>query len=200
LLTATVPRSAASAQHSDLLRLINITSTPPAIAVNVPRKDLDAVQNLRQGAGLVSGYVLVYPGPTPSGATYPTESWITILKDFQQRQPDLPLALLQIDDAAPQAAAIASAVPGIKILRPETPGQTAALIAAANLLVAVEGYPLGLAIALNVYTLGLFASDSPVLLGAPGQDRRLVALTSPTGTLDAITPDQVLKKIWSEAS
>ena len=135
--------------------------------MNVPRKDLAAVDALRQGPGLANGYVLVYPGPTPSGATYPTESWIAILKDFQQRQPDLPLALLQTDDAAPQTAAIASAVPGLKILRPETPGQTAALIAAANLLVAVEGYPLGLAIALNVYTLGLFASDSMALASTP---------------------------------
>jgi ADP-heptose:LPS heptosyltransferase len=199
LLTATVPRTAESAHPGELLKLINVTGPPPAIALSVPRKDLSAVDALRQGTGLMSGYVLVYPGPTPSGATYPTESWVAILKDFQQRQPDLPLALLQTDDGAPQTAAIASAIPNIKILRPETPGQTAALIAAANLLVAVEGYPLSLAIALQVYTLGLFATDSPALLSTEGQDR-LVALTSPTGTLEAISPDQVLKKIWSEAS
>jgi len=199
LLTATVPRSAESAHHSDLLKLININGTLPALSVNVPRKDLTAVDNLRQGVGLVNGYVLVYPGATASGTTYPTESWITILKDFQQRQPDLPLALLETDDAAPQTAAIANAVPDLKILRPETPGQTAALIAAANLLVAVEGYPLTLAIALNVYTLGLFAGDSAALPSAPGKDR-LVPLTSATGTLEDISPDQVLKKIWSEAA
>jgi ADP-heptose:LPS heptosyltransferase len=199
LLTATVPRSPGADHHSDLLKLINITGPPSALSVNVPRKDLSAVDAMRQGAGLVSGYVLVYPGATASGTTYPTESWIAILKDFQQRQPDLPLALLQTDDAAPQTSAIASAVPGLKILRPETPGQTAALIAAANLLVAVEGYPLTLAIALNVYTLGLFASDRAALPKAPGQDR-LVVLTSSTGTLADIAPDQVLKKIWSEAA
>ncbi len=198
-LTATAPRTAASAGHSDLLKLINVTGTPPAISINVPRKDLTAVDAIRQGAGLSSGYVLVYPGPTPSGATYPTESWVAILKDFQQRQPDLPLALLQVDDAAPQAAAIVSAFPSIQILRPETPGQTAALIAAANLLVAVEGYPLGLAIALNVYTLGLFTGDSTGLPQVAEPDR-LVSLTSSTGSLDGIAPDQVLKKIWSEAS
>lgn len=199
LLTATVPRSSGSAPCGDLLQLINITSPPAALAINVPRKDLSAVDAIRQGVGLVSGYVLVYPGPTPSGDTYPTGSWIAILKDFQQRQPDLPLALLQTDDAAPQTSAIASAVPDLKILRPETPGQTAALIAAANLLVAVEGYPLALAIALNVYTLGLFASNTPVLPSTIDQDR-LVALTSSTGSLEGIAPDQVLKKIWSEAT
>lgn len=199
LLTATVPRTTASAHHSELLKLINVTGEPSALTVNVPRKDLAAVDAMRQGVGLVSGYVLLYPGATASGTTYPTESWIAILKDFQQRQPDLPLALLQTDDAAPQTTAIASAVPNLKILRPETPGQTAALIAAANLLVAVEGYPLILAIALNVYTLGLFAGDSATLPSAPGQDR-LVPLTSTTGTLADISPDQVLKKIWSEAA
>lgn len=198
LLTSTVPRSAEAAQCGDLLKLINVTGTPPALSVNVPRKDLTAVDAIRQSNGLMNGYVLVYPGDTSSG-TYPTESWIAILKDFQQRQPDMPLALLQTDDAAPQTGAIASAVPNLKILRPETPGQTAALIAAANLLVAVEGYPLALAIALNVYTLGLFAGDSMAQAITAGEDR-LVALTSSTGTLADIPPDQVLKKIWSEGA
>lgn len=199
LLTATAPRAVEPAHCGDLLKLINVTGAPPALTVNVPRKDLTAVDNLRQSNGLTDGYVLIYPGATASGTTYPTESWIAILKDFQQRQPGLPLALLQIDDAAPQTAAIASAVPNLKILRPETPGQTAALIAAANLLVAVEGYPLALAIALNVYTLGLFSSDTRVQSITAGADR-LVALTSSTGTLADITPDQVLKKIWSDGA
>lgn len=198
LLTATAPRAAEAGHHGDLLKLINVTGAPPALTVNVPRKDLTAVDNLRQSNGLTNGYVLVYPGATASGTNYPTESWIAILKDFQQRQPDLPLALLQTDDAAPQTAAIASAVPNLKVLRPETPGQTAALIAAANLLVAVEGYPLALAIALNVYTLGLFSGDSRVQ-ASTGEDR-LVALTSSNGTLADIPPDQVLKKIWSEGA
>lgn len=198
LLTATAPRSVEPAHHGDLLKLINVTSTPPALSVNVPRKDLTAVDAIRQGNGLMNGYVLVYPGATSSGPTYPTESWIAILKDFQQRQPDMPLALLQTDDAAPQTVAIASAVPNLKILRPETPGQTAALIAAANLLVAVEGYPLALAIALNVYTLGLFAGDSMEAITVG--DDRLVALTAASGTLADITPGQVLKKIWSEGA
>lgn len=199
LLTSTAPRSAEPAHHSDLLKLINVTGTPPALSVNVPRKDLTAVDAIRQGNGLMNGYVLLYPGATSSGTTYPTASWIAILKDFQQRQPDMPLALLQTDDAAPQTVAIANAVPNLKVLRPETPGQTAALIAAANLLIAVEGYPLALAIALNVYTLGLFSGNSGVQAIATGEDR-LVALTSSNGTLADITPDQVLKKIWSEGT
>ncbi|WOD38548.1 glycosyltransferase family 9 protein [Nodosilinea sp. E11] len=199
LLTATVPRSAEPSHHSDLLKLIKVSGPTPALTVNVPRKDLTAVDAMRQELGLMNGYVLVSPGPAPGGATYPTKNWIAILKDFQQRQPDLPLALLQTDDAAPQTTAIVNAIPSLKVLRPETPGQTAALIAAANLLVAVEGYPLALAIALEVYTLGLLISDRTTLLKAQGQDR-LVALTSTTGSLDDIAPDQVLKKIWSEAS
>ncbi len=199
LLTATTPRAAEADHHGALLKLINITGPLPALSVNVPRKDLTAVDNLRQGSGLTNGYVLVYPGATSGGTPYPTESWIAILKDFQQRQPELPLALLQTDEGAEQPAAIASAIPNLKILRPETPGQTAALIAAANLLVAVEGYPLALAIALNVYTLGLFSGSSPAQAIAAGGDR-LVALTASTGTLADISPDQVLKKIWSEGA
>jgi ADP-heptose:LPS heptosyltransferase len=202
LLTNTVPRPASPSQPSDLLQLLNIDSPPPALALNVPRSDLTAVEALRKTAGLEGGYVLVYPGPTPAGVTYPTESWIAILKDFQQRQPGMPLALLQLDETSPQVAALASAVPGVSILRPETPGQTAALIAAANLLVGVDGYPLGLAIALNVYALGLLTGDSAAQLLplAPGQDSRLLTLASANGTLADIAPDQVLKTIWSEAA
>ena len=199
LLTATVPRSAAPLHCGDLLSLIKVTGDPPPLSVNVPRSDLTAVEAMRQGAGLENGYVLVYPGPTPSGTTYPTASWIAILKDFQQRQPGMPLALLQIDDAAPQAAELVSAVPDLKILRPETPGQAAAIIAAANLLVTVEGYPLGLAIALNVYAVGLLSDPKATLPSAAGDDR-LVTLTSTNGTLADIAPDQVLKKIWSEGA
>ncbi|MGB3136278.1 MAG: glycosyltransferase family 9 protein [Nodosilinea sp.] len=196
LLTATVPRSEKSRHYSDLLSLIDVTGVPPAVSVSVPRGDLTTVETMRQGAGLESGYVLVYPGPTADGTTYPTDSWAVILKDFQQKQPGMPLALLQINEAAPQAAALASAVPDLKILRPETAGQAAAMIAAANLLVAVEGYPLGLAIALNVYAVGLLSSEAA--LPSPTEEDRLVTLTSDTGTLADITPSQVLEKIWSE--
>ncbi|MEO1068100.1 MAG: glycosyltransferase family 9 protein [Cyanobacteria bacterium J06638_6] len=198
LLTNTVPRQAETPHNGELLKLINISTPPPAISINVPRSDLTAVEAMRQGAGLADGYVLIYPGPTATGAIYPTESWIAILKDFQQRQPGLPVALLQTDEVSPQAAAIASAVSELKIQRPETPGQAAAMIAAANLLVAVEGYPLGLAIALNVYALGLLSGDRTLL---PSHDaERLVTLTAATGTLADIAPDQVLKKIWSEGA
>ncbi|WP_194052186.1 glycosyltransferase family 9 protein [Nodosilinea sp. LEGE 06152] len=197
LLTATVPRRTGMTSCSDLLSLINVTGDPPALSVNVPRSDLTTVESMRQGAGLENGYVLVSPGPTSSGNTYPTESWIAILKDFQQRQPGLPLALLQTNEAGSQAAELASAVPNLKILRPETPGQAAAMVAAANLLVGVAGYPLGLAIALNVYAVGLLSESDTALPSRPEGDR-LVTLTSAEGTLADITPDQVLKKIWSE--
>ena len=197
LLTATVPHHAETGQYSDLLGLIDITGAPPALSVNVPRSDLTTVESMRQGAGLEDGYVLLYPGPTTSGTTSPTESWIAILNDFRQRQPGLPLALLQTSEASSQAAELVSAVPELKVLRPETPGQTAAIVAAANLLVGVAGYPLGLAIALGVYAVGLLSEgDGP--LPSSSESDRLIALTSATGTLSDISPDQVLKKIWSE--
>ncbi|HSM81301.1 MAG TPA: glycosyltransferase family 9 protein [Nodosilinea sp.] len=201
LLTATVPRPAGPAHYGDLLGLVNITSPPAPLAVNVPRSDLATVETLRQGAGLTGGYVLVYPGTAAGDTKYPTESWVAILKDFQQRQPDLPLALLQTDDSAPQTTALVSAVPNLKVLRPETPGQVAALIAAANLLIAIEGYPLALAAALNVYALGLFSSDRAAqALPQPETPDRLVALVSSTGSVADIAPSQVLKKIWSEGA
>jgi ADP-heptose:LPS heptosyltransferase len=199
MLTQTAPRPSIPHQHSDLLALINITGSTPALSIQVPRSDLTAVEGMRKTNGLEGGYVLVYPGPSPTGSAYPTANWGTILKDFRQRQPDLPLALLQTDEDVPQVAELMAALPGICLLRPETPGQTAALIAAANLLVAVDGYPLGLAVALEVYAVGLLTAAAPALPRPAGEDR-LVTLRSASGTLADITPDQVLKTIWSEGA
>jgi ADP-heptose:LPS heptosyltransferase len=187
-------------QYQDLLKLINVTTPGSPLEVNVPQGDITTVDALRQGNGLTEGYVLVYPGVTSSGEFYGIDGWITILKDFQQRQPDLPVVLAKTSDSAAAIAAIEREMPGLTILEPENAGQMAALIAGANLLVTVDSYPLYLATALKVYTVGLFAQEEPEkLLPAADDESRTLAISSPNGTLAAIPPDLILKKIWNEA-
>lgn len=203
-LTDTVPLKGGqplSHQYQDLLRLINVTASVPPLEVNVPQGDITAVDALRQAQGLTEGYVLVYPGTTPEGAAYGAEAWLTILKDFQKRQPNLPVVVAKTSQSAETVTAIERQMPGIAILEPENPGQMAALIAAANLLVAVDSYPLYLAKALKVYAVGLFAREKPetVLPTSDEEDARLVTIQSPDGTLGGISPDLILKKIWNEA-
>lgn len=194
-----MPKAESSSSHAygDLLQAVNIVDAPPALSVNVPQSDITAVERICQSARLDGGYVLIYPGSTASGDTFPTEGWISILKDFQQRQPELPLVVIQNSATADQVMGLTSALPGLKVITPETIGQTAALIAGANLLLAIDSYPLSLAAALNVYALGLFGQGAAPSV-APAEEQRLVAVVSPTGSLADISPEKVLKQIWSQ--
>lgn len=193
-LTTLIPRSSAPIEdYIAFLKALNIKAPLAPPSLNVPQADLKTVDSLRQGARLQGGYVAVYPGTTPSGETYPTAQWVTILKDFQQRQPDLPLVLLQTDDTVANNAALCQALPGLTVLEPETMGQLAALIAGANLLVSVQGYPVALAAALGVYTVGL--SADPMVPPAGGEDR-FVNVASKTGKLADLAPETALSTIW----
>lgn len=196
-LTTTVAPSTEAGANSyvPLLKGLNISATPSAPTISVPQSDLTAMESLRQAAKLGGGYVAVYPGPTASGDRYPTQEWVTILKDFQQRQPDLPVVMVQTAETMEAIAAISQSIPSLTVLEPETMGQLAALIAGANLLLSVEGYPLALAAALGVYAVGLSAAPLKV---AQGNEDRLINVVSKTGTLADIAPATVLKKVWNE--
>ncbi len=202
-LTETVPLKLEQSrvdQYRDLLQAINVSGPGPALTVNVPQGDITAMDALRQSKGLSEGYVLFYPGSTSGGDSYGAANWVAILKDFQQRQSNLPVALVKTPDTASVIAEIESQMPGPTILEPENSGQMAALIAGANLLVTVASYPLYLATALQVYTVGLFADGEPAQLlpPSPGEETRILAIQSSKGTLSGISPDEVLKKIWNE--
>jgi ADP-heptose:LPS heptosyltransferase len=203
LLTSTVPLKSEQPlvqQYHDLLQAIDVAGPSPALTINVPQSDIKAVDNLRQTANLSQGYVLVYPGATETGETYGTAQWVAILKDFQQRQPGIPLVLVRTSASARQIMAINEGIPGLTVIEPETIGQMAALIAGANLLITVDSYPLYLAAALQVYSLGLFGAGDPDKLLPPltSEDQRVLALKSTTGKLADISADMVLKKIWNE--
>lgn len=192
-LTTLLPQPADSADYTAFLKALKVDAPLAPPSLNLPQADLKAMDDLRRGARLQGGYVAVYPGQTPGGEAYPTEQWVAILKDFQQRQPDLPLVALQTADTVANIAALRSALPNLTVLEPETLGQLAALIAGANLLVAVESYPVALAAALEVYTVALSAAP----MSAPaGAGERLVNVASPTGKLADLTPAAVLKTIW----
>jgi ADP-heptose:LPS heptosyltransferase len=193
-LTTLIPRSASPTEdYAAFLKALNIKASLASPSLNVPQSDLNTVASLRQGAKIQGGYVAIYPGTSPSGEAYPTDQWVTILKDFRQRQPDLPLVLLQTADTVANNVALCQALPGLTVLEPETMGQLAALIAGANLLVSVEGYPVALAAALGVYTVGL--SASPMVSPAGGEDR-FVNVASKTGKLADLAPEAALSTIW----
>ncbi len=193
-LTTTVPHQP-DQPYQGFLDALHLSGPLPSPNLSLTQADLTAVEGLRQEAGLRQGYVAVYPGPTTNGDTYPTASWVTILKDFQQRQPDLPPVLLQTPEAMAEIVAIQQSVPNLTVITPDGLGQLAALIAGANLLVAVNSYPLLLAQALQVYAVGLNSNTHPAAL--PSSDR-LIILTASPNRLAEISPAAVLAKIWGE--
>lgn len=204
-LTQTVPMEAEQPlvdRYHDLLQGLSIAGPYPEITLNIPQKDIFWAESARQEASLGDqGFVLVYPGPeSDTSDSYPAEGWATILKDFQARQPDLPLALMQTADNFAIASAVAQMVPGVKLLGPESLAQSAAVIAGANLVLSTDSYPLYLAIALQVFALGLFASGSPErqLPAAEGDETRVIGISAGGGQLADIAPETVLKKVWNE--
>jgi ADP-heptose:LPS heptosyltransferase len=204
LFTATVPlheaQYAASMYH-DLLQGLGISTSLPSLAVNVPAKDLEWADAERQRLGLKGGgYVLIHGGASTLSQAkgidkiYPAESWQKIIQDFQQKQPNLPIILIQGPEDEEIVSAIAALVPGLKVTAPENIGELVALIAGASLMLCTDSAPMHLGIAVQTFTLALFGpTQSEKLL--PKSDRAL-AIQSSTGKMADILPEQVLSRVW----
>jgi ADP-heptose:LPS heptosyltransferase len=202
-LTNTVPLKAdqyAPHMYHDLLQGLGISTPCPDLSVRIPKSDQDWAEAERKRLGIGGGYVVIYTGPGSGGPrsqenleVYPVEHWQTIIQDFQQKQPDLPVVLIQDGDDQ-TIATLSQTCPGLKLTKPGDMGKLAAMIAGANLMICTDGAPLYLAVALQVYTL--------VLLGATDPDQTLpktdkfLSIQSPTRRLADIPPAQVLQKVW----
>lgn len=205
-LTATVPDKAeqyAAFRYHDLLAPLELLAPCPDIVINVPQGDIGWVQGQLQTQDIGDqGYVLMYPGPAAGQPDdyYPAEHWVAIVQDFQRRQPGLPLVLLQQPETADIVKAVQQSVPSTKVIRPDNLGQTAALVAGANLLLTTDSYVSELGVALSVFTLALFGKNRPGDRLPPMDDteQRFVGITSDTAKVADIAVDQVLKKVWGE--
>ena len=206
-LTATVPckpEQYKAFQYHDLLAPLADSGACAEIAINVPQSDIGWVDNQIQAQGLgEQGYVLMHPGAdegSPSTA-YPPENWVAIVQDFQKRQPGLPLVMLQRPETANAVKIITQQVPSVKVVRPDNLGQTAALIAGANLLLTTDSDVSELGVALNVFTLVLFGANQPVYRLPPveGSEHRFHSVSSASQTLADFPVETVLKKVWGEA-
>ena len=204
--TATVPdKSQANAQYQaeryhDLLKAIDIDGPAPDIAVNVPEGDLAWANALRDRLDIKSGYVLMYPGQDTGriGAQYPISSWQTLIADFRAKQPKMPIVLLQTDLSAAQVNALKASDPQLIVVTAGNLGQTAAIVAGADLVLTPDSYVMQLSAALKVFTLALFGKNSPdeMLPPVSGEETRFLGITSGTGQVADIKPEAVLQKVW----
>jgi ADP-heptose:LPS heptosyltransferase len=202
-LTYTVPDPAAVEQYKaqtdfNLLQGIGVKADCPALSIKVPKSDIDWADAERNRLGVKgAGYVLMYPGKgllAGGEANYPIANWLTIIQDFQQKQPDMPLVLINHPGDSEWVNTLTQAVSTLKVTKPADIGKLAAMVAGANLVICPNSVPMQLAIALQVYTLALFGASSSAQF-LPQSDK-FVALQSPTGSLTDILPDQILQKVW----
>jgi len=206
--TATVPDQALSHsqyqadRYHDLLSAIDIDGPTPDMAVNVPEGDLAWANSLRDRLDLKSGYVLMYPGQDTGrvGATaqYPLSSWQTLVADFRAKQPKMPIVLLQTESSAAQVNTLKAQDAQLIVVNAGNLGQTAAIVAGADLVLTPDSYVMQLAAALKVFTLALFGKNSPdeMLPPVSGDETRFLGITSGTGQVADINPELVLKKVW----
>ena len=190
----------AAAMYHDLLKGLGIDSPCPEVAVSVPTTALDWADAERKRLGIQNGYVLIHGGSSQLAKRkgidkiYPVANWKSIIQDFQNRQPDLPVVVVEGPEDGEFIRAVQEACPGIKTTTPEDIGQLAAMIAAANLMLCTDSAPMHLAVAVKTYTLALFGPTDPDRL-LP-KDNRFVGIKSMTKQMADITPQTVLEKVW----
>lgn len=187
--------------YNNLLSAIDITAPAHSPAINLPEGDLAWANALRDRLNLNNGYVLLYPGPEGHGnkdASYPTQGWQALIQDFRAKQPDIPVVLLETDYSIEPVNALKSEDTQLIIATAENIGQTAAIIAGANLVLTPDNYIMQLSVALKVFTLALFGKHDPSEMLPPttGEDTRFLGIASSTRNVADIEPDTVLQKVW----
>ncbi|NEP19505.1 MAG: glycosyltransferase family 9 protein [Leptolyngbya sp. SIO4C1] len=206
LYTRTVPFQTGQSQaqtYCDLLKALSIATPCSAPALSLPQRDLDWANATRDRLGIKEGYVVIYPGPTPSAAgqsdSYPIDSWLSVIKDFQSKQPQLPLVLLQTADSRAAIKQLMAQATDLKVVEADSLSKAAAMIAGADLVLTPNSDIMQLAIALQVFTLGLMGagtSDAVLPAQTNQKDKRFLAVKSSTNQLADLSPDTVLQQVW----
>jgi ADP-heptose:LPS heptosyltransferase len=185
--------------YHDLLAGLGITEPRPELAISIPKADLDWAEAEQKRLGMGS-YVLMYGGKgqllgeESTGELYPIGHWQAIVRDFQQRQPDMPLVVIQDPEDSEFVPNLLTACPGLRVAKPDNIGKLAAMIAAANLMLCVYSVPMHLAVALQVYTLALFGTENAQKF-LP-KDEKFQSIHATTGKISDIKPETILAKVW----
>lgn len=191
----------AAAMYHDLLKGLEINSPCPQLAVSVPKQDIQWSENEQMRLGtLETGYILIHGGSSQLAQSkgidkiYPVQQWQQIIEDIQQKQPDLPIVIIQGPEDARLVATVKQYCPDVKVTSPGDIGKLAAMIAGANLMLCTDSAPMHLSVAVGTPTIALFGpTDAKKLLP---QNEQYIALQSPSGAIADIKPETVLEQIW----
>ena len=191
----------AAAMYHDLLQGLDINSPCPELALNVPKPDIDWAESEQKRLGIQeSGYVLIHGGSSQLAKNkgidkiYPAQKWKQIIQNFRQKQPDLPIVVIQGPEDQQLVQQLLESSPDIKVTSPADIGKLAAMIAGANLMLCTDSAPMHLAVAVQTYTIALFGPTAPKKL-LPQSDR-FIGIKSATTKMADIPSQTILEKIW----
>lgn len=191
------PKQYMADQYHDLLHGMDITSACPEIAISIPSSDRQWAESEQQRLGLSpeQGYVIIhgdiYPRLNPLDR-YPIDGWQSIVLGLQERQPDLPIVLIDDPKIPEWSRTLMNKSSALKLSSPAGIGKLAALIDGAQILICPESAPMHLAVSLHTQVVALFGSRNPEQQ-LPDSDLA-VGLKSNTGNISDISPIQVLEK------
>ncbi|MDY6784081.1 MAG: glycosyltransferase family 9 protein [Cyanobacteriota bacterium] len=193
----------AAQRYHDLLAGIGLQTSCPSLSVTVPKADIEWAETAQKLLDIKeSGYILVYSQgkeshskENPPELVYPLQSWLQILTEIQDKQPDVPIVLLRGQRNQQFIADMVAGNPALKVASPPDPGKMAALIAGANLLLCTDGGPLQLAVAVGTYTIALCGATQRKKR-LPPSGGKFIAIESPSRAIADIAPVNVLEKIW----
>ena len=121
----------AAAMYHDLLRGLGIDSPCPELTINVPKPDIDWAESEQKRLGIKeSGYILIHGGSSKLAQAkgidkiYPAQSWKQIIQNFQQRQPDLTVVVLQGPEDEQLVQELLRSSPAAKVTSPTDIGKT----------------------------------------------------------------------------
>lgn len=191
----------AAALDHDLLQGLGIKTPCPTPSISVPNGDIQWAEGEQKRLGLTEGYVLIHGGASQLSQAkginkiYPVTKWQAVIEDIHNKQPNLPIVLLQGPEDAVWATELMGLFPDLKVTRPEDIGKSAAMIAGANLMVCTDSAPMHLAVAVGTYTIALFGPTQAERL-LPPHSEKVIGIQSSTGQIADIQPKDVLDQIW----
>ena len=183
-----------AARYHDLLQGLGKNSPVSALNINVPASDITWSEKEQQRLGInESGYVAFYDSQSPDvDSTYPVTFWRQIVQSLQEKQPNIPVVVIQDASNELFVKSMLAFFPNLKVIFPADMGKLAATIASANLLICTDSAPMYLALAVQTYTVALVETSQTL------QSDRLVVVTSPTGKIADISPQSVMQRIWGQ--
>ncbi|MEA5508845.1 glycosyltransferase family 9 protein [Crocosphaera sp. UHCC 0190] len=195
-LSNTVPQKTeqyAAYMYHDLIQGLGMQTPCPPLKIAVPKDDISWAEGEQKRLLLQeSGYIILCGG---FGECYPVPQWSNIINNMQQKQPSIPIVLLQWAGNEAWVKMVQESCPNLKVIKPSGVGRLAAMIAGANLMVCTDSTPLQLAVAVGTYTVALFGKTEATKRLPPSQDK-YIGIQSPTYNLADIQASTVLEKIW----